>query len=386
VIREAGRFNVVDVGRRAGKTALGLNRCADPAVMRYPVGWFSPTYKMLIEVWREAVRTFAPITARRSVQERRIELVTGGVLEFWSLENSDVARGRKYKRIIVDEAAMVPTLMDIWQYALRPTLADYGGDGWFLSTPKGRDTFWQMWQWGQDAAVPEWRSWQMPSTVNPRVPQAEIEEMQRTMPERVFQQEILALFLPDGLGVFRNIMDAATATRLTMPQENCTYVAGLDWALSVDFTVLTIIDVTNKCVVAIDRFNGVDYSLQRQRIAAMCQRFNVMAVIAEENAMGRPNNDELRKMGLPVRDFTTSNTTKAEIIERLAASFEQGNIKIVNDNVLVSELQSYSAERLASGQTRYGAPSGMHDDCVMSLALAWHGAKSVGRVAKGRQG
>jgi hypothetical protein len=32
---------------------------------------------------------------------------------------------------------------------------------------------------------------------------------------------------------------------------------------------------------------------------------------------------------------------------------------------------AYQAERLPSGQMRYGAPSGQHDDCVMALAIAW---------------
>jgi len=28
---------------------------------------------------------------------------------------------------------------------------------------------------------------------------------------------------------------------------------------------------------------------------------------------------------------------------------------------------------------RYNAPAGMHDDCVMSLALAWSGTVNTGR-------
>ena len=370
---------MVDVGRRAGKTVLGLDRCADRAVLTAPVAWFSPTYKMLLEVWREAVRTFAPITTRRSVQERRLEYVTGGVLEFWSLDNPDIARGRKYRRVIVDEAAMVPALMDAWQYAIRPTLADYNGDAWFLSTPKGHNGFWQMWQWGQDPAYPDWQSWQMPSSVNPRLAQSEIDEMRQMMPERVFQQEIDALFLPDGAGVFRGVLQAATAERQDGPRGGATYVGAIDWALSQDFTVLTIIDATNRAVAYIDRFNGVDYSLQRQRIAAACERFGVVSVLAEENAMGKPNNDELRKMGLPVRDFTTTNTSKAELIERLASDFEKGNIKILNDPTLIAELQAYEATRLPGGMTRYSAPDNMHDDLVMSLALAWYAASKPRR-------
>lgn len=376
---EARRFNVVDVGRRAGKTALGLDLCVSPDTLPYPVGWFSPSYKMLLEVWREAVRTFAPILSRRNIQERRLEFITGGLLEFWSLDNPDVARGRKYRRVIIDEAAMVPGLMDAWQYSIRPTLADYQGDAWFLSTPKGRNAFWQMWQWGQDTQNAEWASWQMPSSVNPLLAASELDEMRRTMPERTYLQEIQAAFVEDGGGVFRSVLAAATATPADSRRGDAVYVAGLDWALSYDFTALTIVNVNTREVVHLDRYNGVDYSMQRQRIKATCDRFGVAGIIAEANAMGKPNNDELRRMGLPVRDFTTTNATKADIIESLAAAFEQGNIRIPNDATLIAELQAYEVDRLPSGMVRYSAPDGMHDDHVMSLALAWHGAAAVTR-------
>lgn len=334
---------------------------------------------MLLEVWREAVRTFAPILSRRNIQERRLEFITGGLLEFWSLDNPDVARGRKYRRVIIDEAAMVPGLMDAWQYSIRPTLADYQGDAWFLSTPKGRNAFWQMWQWGQDTQNAEWASWQMPSSVNPLLAASELDEMRRTMPERTYLQEIQAAFVEDGGGVFRSVLAAATATPADSRRGDAVYVAGLDWALSYDFTALTIVNVNTREVVHLDRYNGVDYSMQRQRIKATCDRFGVAGIIAEANAMGKPNNDELRRMGLPVRDFTTTNATKADIIESLAAAFEQGNIRIPNDATLIAELQAYEVDRLPSGMVRYSAPDGMHDDHVMSLALAWHGAAAVTR-------
>ena len=95
--------------------------------------------------------------------------------------------------------------------------------------------------------------------------------------------------------------------------------------------------------------------------------------------MGKPNNDELRRMGLPVRDFVTTNATKADAIESLAAAFEQGNIRILDDPTLIAELQSYEVERLPSGMVRYSAPDSMHDDMVVSLALAWQGAMSAQR-------
>lgn len=377
---------MVNVGRRAGKTWLGLDRCATKETLPYAVAWFSPTYKMLLEVWREAVRTFAPITARRTVQERRLEFVTGGLLEFWSLENPDVARGRKYARIIVDEAAMVPNLMDIWQYALRPTLADYAGDAWFLSTPKGRNGFWQMFQWGQDPEMADWQSWQMPSMVG-MISQAEIDEMRRTLPERAFQQEILAQFVDDGGGVFRRVLEAATAQPQQEAIRSHQYVFGVDWARDADFTVISVIDVREQALVYLDRFNQIDYVVQMGRLQALYERFRPTTIMAEANAMGQPLIDQLRRTGLPVQPFTTTNATKAAAIDALGLAFEQGKIRILNDPVLIAELQAYAMERLPSGLLRYSAPEGMHDDCVMSLALAWQAASvPAKRAARSYEG
>ena len=80
-------------------------------------------------------------------------------------------------------------------------------------------------------------------------------------------------------------------------------------------------------------------------------------------------------MDLPVTSFTTTNATKATIIEALQLAFEQDEIRIPDNDTLIDELLSFSIDRLPGGSIRYSAPAGLHDDCVISLALAWHGAK-----------
>lgn len=366
---------MLDCGRRFGKTTLGLDRSATPDVLPYPVGWFSPTYKMLTEVWREAVRTFGPITARRNASDHRLEFITGGVFECWSLDNPDAARGRKYRRIIVDEAAMVPALMDAWQYVLRPTLVDMGGDAWFLSTPKGRNGFWQMFQWGRDPEQSEWAAWQMTSYDNPKLDPVELDALRATMTERAFTQEILAQFLEDGGGVFRRVLDAATATVQDKAQPRHQYVFGVDWGRSADFSVITVVDLATREVVCVDRFNQIDYVIQLGRLQALCDRFAPSVVLAEANSMGQPLIDHMRRTSIPVQPFVTTNATKSAAIDALALAFEQGAIRIPNDAALIAELQAYEMERLPSGLLRYNAPEGMHDDCVMSLALAWQAAE-----------
>ena len=306
-----------------------------------------------------------------------MEFMTGGVLEFWSLDNPDSARGRKYRRIVVDEAALIPNLFNVWNFSLRPMLVDYTGDAFFLSTPRGLNGFWQLWQLGQDERNHEWRSWKMPTTANPHIPASEVEAMRLTMPERVFAQEVLADFIDDAGGVFRRVREAATAKgrRETL---NNTYVMGVDWGKHNDFTVITTIDIDQMEMVQMDRFNQIDYAVQVGRLKAICEHWKPIAVVVERNSIGEPLIENLIRDGLPVQPFTTTNASKAQIIDGLALAFERNQLRILDDEVLINELLAYDMERLPSGLLRYGAPDGFHDDCVVSLALAYYGSSRGG--------
>lgn len=369
---EARRFNVLACGRRFGKSTLGVDLAIDPpAAEGFPVGWFSPTYKMLTEVWRDLRRATIDITARVDAQQHRIELLSGGVIEMWSLDTPDVARGRKYKRVVIDEAAMIRALGEAWNAVIRPTLADYEGDAFLLSTPKGRTFFHTAWTYGQDPGQPDWASWQMPTGANPHINPREIEALARSMPERLYQQEIEARFLDDAGGVFRGVRQAATATPQSKAVEGHQYAIGVDWGKHNDFTVLTVIDLTTKAIAALDRFNQIDYAVQLGRLKALAGRFGTITLIPESNSIGEPLIELLQRDGYYVMPFTTTNASKAVAIDALALAFEKGEIAILPDETLIAELEAFEAERLPSGMLRYRAPEGMHDDCVMSLALAW---------------
>jgi len=173
-----------------------------PALQGFPVAWFSPDYKSLLEVWYTLKRTLAPIISRSDFSQKRMELMTGGVIEMWSLDGDpECSRGRKYKRVIVNEAAKVKHLQVAWEMAIRPNLADFRGDAFFPSTPRGRDFYWELWQRGNadnPARSEQWMSWQKPTSDNPYINPAEIEDMRRDMPARAFSQEIEAQFLEVG--------------------------------------------------------------------------------------------------------------------------------------------------------------------------------------------
>lgn len=365
------------MGRRWGKSFMASVYALTCADMGGHVAWIAPTYRNSRPLWRSAEKAIAPVanhlTVRRS--EREIIFPSGGSLSVYSADNPDSIRGMAFDLVIIDEASRVSE--EAWTDAIQPTLADRAGTALLISTPHGRNWFYREWLRGK-AMTDRMASFQAPTIDNPS-PQIKdaFERARESVSDKTFRQEWMAEFVDDSGGVFRGVHSAIRAQRLDVPAANTTYVAGLDWALSGDYTVLTIVDQAKGEVVHIDRFTGQDYSLQRARIAALCERFGVYVVVAESNAMGKPNNDMLRTMNIRVRDFVTSNTSKAQIIETLAAAFDHRSISIYDDRALIDELEAYEGDRLPSGQMRYGAPDGVHDDMVMSLALAWTACGSI---------
>lgn len=377
---EAKRFNVLACGRRFGKTALALELVVESLLAGHPVAWYSPTYKFLADAWRQVKEICAEIVATKSEAEHRLAVVTGGRLEMWSLDDPDAGRGRSYARVVIDEAALVRDLERAWTAAIRPTLTDLGGDAWIMSTPRGRNYFLRLWERGA-SGEPGWAAWKFPTSANPYIDPAEIEEARHQLPERIFAQEFLAEFLADsGGGVFRRVREAATATPQERAIEGHRYVMGADWGKYQGFTVLTVIDSTARAVAAIDRFGRVDYHVQVGRVQALFERFRPDAIVAERNAMGEPIIEQLQRLGLPVMPFTATNASKALIIDALALALERGELALLPDETLLAELDAFDAIRLPGGLLRYAAPNGMHDDTVISLALAHWGATGAARV------
>lgn len=369
------RFKVLDCGRRWGKTRLGVMECIDVAANGGRAWWVAPSYKMSEVGWRPLRRLASRIPGSeiRKV-DRQVLLPGGGEVSVRSADNPDSLRGEGLDYVVLDECAFMQEMA--WNEALRPALADRQGRALFISTPKGRNWFWRLWILGQDGGD-EWHSWTFTSYDNPHIADSEIDAARAILPDRVFRQEFMAEFIDDAGGVFRGVMQATTANEQTGRIEGHDYVIGVDWGKHNDFTVLAVVDMQTNELCYLDRFNQIDYAVQTSRLKALASRFQPVTIIAESNAMGEPIIEQLQRDGLPVQAFKTTNATKTAVIDALAMAFEQGAIRILNDPVLVGELQAYEMERLPSGMLRYSAPAGMHDDCVVSLAIAWSGVTNV---------
>jgi len=365
------RFRVLACGRRWGKTRLGSALCIHTAASGGRAWWVAPTYPVATVGWRLVQRLAMQIPGAEIRQgDRLVTLPGGGEVQVRSADNPDSLRGEGLDFVVMDECAFMKE--EAWLEALRPALSDRRGRAMFISTPKGRNWFWRLWQRCIDDEDHEWHGWQLPTADNPHIAPDEIEAARRGLPESVFRQEYLAEFLDDAGGIFHRVMEAATAVAIDEPIPGRAYIAGVDVANETDFTVITILDAKTREQVYIDRFNRIGYVALEDRIAAAYQRFNLQTMIIEDNSIGQPVIDHLRDRGLSIVPFHTSASSKGPLIQSLQAAFEHGAIRILADPTQIGELQAYEGKRMASGMS-YSAPSGMHDDCVMALALAWHG-------------
>lgn len=378
IAQHPAKIKVVCMGRRWGKSVLGGCIALATAAQGGRVAWIVPAYKNGRPLWRWAAAAVGALRKAQEVRVNRAERVItfergGGFVALYSMDTPDSIRGEAFNLAVLDEAAMIGE--EAWTDAIQPTLADVDGDAILISTPKGRNWFWTEWMRGQDPLQPDYASWTAPSSANPSPQIRRAAHLAKDrVPDAKYRQEWLAEFLEDGGAIFRRVQAAATATTQERAIDGHQYVMAADWGKLNDFTVLSVIDCTTRQLVALDRFNQIDYAVQLGRLQALFARFRPVTIVAESNSMGEPLIEQLRRLDLPVRPFQTTNATKAAVIDGLALAFERGDLAILPDPVLIAELQAYEAERLPSGLIRYGAPAGLHDDCVISLALAWSAA------------
>jgi len=357
-------------GRRWGKSELLKRRGLHHMLLGNPYAWFAPTYKLLTPMWDEALAMLRPIVTRSDKTERRIECVTGGVWEWWTMDGGDPARGRKYAEVGIDEAAMVPRLGEIWQAAIRPTLSDMRGGAWMATTPRGIDDAWDMYMRGQDPDRADWMSWQMPTASNPYIHPDEIASAERDLPRWIFEQEYLAIPSDSGANPFGL---AAIRDCVGHTSNEPVRVWGWDLARSVDYTVGIGMDRRGN-VVQVERWQGVSWRETAERIAEITGR---TYGFVDATGVGDVLVEQLHAMGCPLEPFVFTSPSKQELMSRLMIAIDGRQIAYP-DGVIRSELESMEYSYTASRRVRYEARTGMHDDAVMALGLAVRALDAVG--------
>ena len=390
VHRSEAPRRVLACGVRWGKTMCAAMEgvAAAMAPSEDSIGWVvAPTYDLADRVFSVIQRVVTTHLGHRihaiKISERRLILrnLAGGFSEIRakSADNPVSLLGEGLDWVIVDEAARLKP--SIWESHLSQRLIDKQGWALLISTPRGKGYFHGLFKKGQ-GLDPDYESWNCPSWENPFLDGEAIERERGRLPEQVFQEQYVAEFIEGSGAVFRNVRKYATGD-FQAPIRGEQYYAGLDLAKVEDYTVLVIVNRRLE-VVFVDRFHRIDWAQQIDRVRMACRRYNDALLLCDSTGVGEPIFESLLRAGCRARPYPFTSASKASLINNLALRFEEQRLTLPTPEawpVGIDELEAYEYSVTDAGTTRSGAPSGQHDDCVISLALAvWRPSPRLKRV------
>lgn len=362
------KYYALNIGRQFGKTLLGINQLLWWAIndKGCRIAWITPVYKQGKKVFADLERAVAKSNLFTFNKSDLMVSGFGSTIEFFSGERPDNIRGNTFDYMVVDEMAF--TRPELWDEVLSATVLVKGKKVIFISTPKGKNHFHKLCM--QPNYDDRYAYFHFSSFDNPMIDPRELDERKRSLPDHVFRQEYLAEFIDNASGIFKNVHECI-GTGANTPK----MYAGLDIGRADDYTVLTIINQDGKMVEA-HRWRHDEWSKIIEKVSQIIKKSNATTLV-EVNNQGDVFYEMLQVTCKNlVHPFVTTSKTKPIIIEDLAVAFEQQSISIVNDQWLIDELDNFSY--IYNPKTRnvsYSAPAGLHDDGVISTALAWHSRK-----------
>ncbi len=193
---------------------------------------------------------------------------------------------------------------------------------------------------------------------------------------RLFIQEYpedpTSCFLTSGNSYFGDLTGVFTASSNHEYNKEHEYIAGLDFGQTNDYTAMVVIDKTTKQMVDLLHIRKLEWSEQRKRIAEMYKKWSCSRMTAEANSIGSVNIEELRRSGLSVQSFETTNYSKSDIMSKLYEALHTDGLKLQDIQILRHELNTFVSTQTTTGVWRLAAEGDGHDDIVISLALCWY--------------
>ena len=209
VFKDTHRFKVVAAGRRCGKSRLSavtllieaLN-CPEGSAVMYIAPTLGQARTIMWDLLNDLGR---PVIKSAHVNNLEITLVNGRKILVRGADNPDSLRGVSLTYVVLDECAFIKE--DTWQKIIRASLSDKKGRALFISTPSGRNWFYDLFKLGQEDTSghvdEEWKSWHFTTRDNETIDPKEIEAAERTLSSFAFKQEYLSSFDNAGQEVFK---------------------------------------------------------------------------------------------------------------------------------------------------------------------------------------
>lgn len=304
---------------------------------------------------------------KKNDTEMYIELKNGSVIQIVGTDQIDNIVGTNPIGCVFSEYSLQnPKAWDL----IRPILAENGGWAIFNFTPRGKNHGWKILQ--QARQSDDWFHQVLSVEDTKAISEDVLEKERQEMPQEMYEQEYLCKFIDGAASFFKRIDDNLWEGNLE-PQDQHSYTLGVDLAKFQDWTVITPFCLNNFRVGKQDAFNKIDYSLQKAKIESYYHQYRrggETKIRIDSTGVGEPVFDDLSAKGLNIEPFRFSSVTRTNLLNNLAMLLEQGRIKIPNCDILVNELKSFQYVLKPTGRVAIEVPDGVHDDRVMSLALA----------------
>ena len=363
------KYITVIAGRQSGKTFSSIMQLIKWAFSKDNlIIWVvSPSSSQSTKYYKSVLRPLEKAnlvkSATASKGDIKIELINNTLIEFKSALAGDTLRGQTLDYIIIDEGAFIDGEI-IDEIILPMIVTKPKAKVLVTTTPKGKSNWTYKWfTFGNDDKQTAYKSIRFTSADNPIADKELIEGWKKTMPTKRFQQEIEAQFI-DAATVFENINDT-----IHNPTGGTYYFAGIDIGMVHDNTVVTIMNEKYE-VQYIDAFTDIPVQQIVDRIINTLNKYNVKMAYIESNNQGLPIFQLLQpKLYNRIKLFNTTASSKPEIINNLIAAFSLKEIKIIDNEQLKNELESFEEKYGPTGKVTFSAPNGLYDDHVMSLAI-----------------
>ena len=386
ILRAHGQVITIAAGRRFGKSeAMAVSALfyafKNPGTIQFII---APTYDQATVIFETIMKFISKSVWKELIEKVKyspypiLKLLHGSEIHARSADKYHNLRGRKAHRVILDEAAFIKD--EAVYEVIEPMLADYNGQMIKISTPYGKNHFWETWIKGNEGA-PGYVSFRFPSTANPYISQEflEMKKLEYGETSLRWRVEYMAEFVEDQDLVFpwRVIEDAVQDYQIPIPPESGRrYTMGVDVAKYEDWTVIIVLDDTGK-LVYFERFNRRPWGYIVDRVEQVQKKYSAVGYI-DATGVGDPIWEALAKRGVYLEPFKFTAQSKQLLIDNLRGKLEEGKVRFPRIPELIDELRFFEYKLRPSGSIQLEARYGYHDDTVMALALAvWNQESSA---------
>ena len=186
------RWTVIVAHRRAGKTVATVNHLIREALVTdrpdFRGAYISPFYRQSKAVAWDYVKRYTAVVPDVLVNESemRVDFPNGSRIQLFGADNADALRGLYFDYLIADEYG--DWKPSVWNYVVRPALADRQGKAIIIGTPKGRNQFWEAYIRAQ--ADKDSLALRIIASESKILPESELEALRRELSEDAWRQEM----------------------------------------------------------------------------------------------------------------------------------------------------------------------------------------------------